>query len=169
MALATSFNECNRVNFKGNKRIQCLKPINEVGFCIKCASFKSVKKDKSVALLSYNIEAHNAPMIKYCLKVLPLSNYQILQSCFSINILTPKNIIDLIFFNDKYEQRLYIMGRLIWHIISPEALKFIDEKIFLITCMLDQYDDKGLLDLKHLLISTKINSNHLDLLHNQFN
>ena len=165
MALATSFNECNRVRFKGNQRIQCLAPIDEVGFCEPCASLNSVKKDKDMALLLNNIEAHNLPMIKYCLNVLPLSNYQILKSCYSINALTPKKIIDLIYFNDKYEQRLYIMGIFFHNRISPQTLKFVYEKIFLITCLLDSYDDKGLLDLKHLLISTKISQNHLDLLH----
>lgn len=162
MALATNFSVCNSCKFRGNERIQCLKLSVINGYCEKHRYGTN-----NISLLSDNIEMHNYKMVKYCLKNLSLSNYEIMYSCMSINTLTPKPLIDLIYFNDVYEQQKNIHGKPALDRVSIDAKKFICEKLFLIHCLLDEYEDKGLMDLKNKIIITKINEKHLKYLHSK--
>lgn len=163
--LATNFNECNFTKFAGDKRMQCLKSIEIKGLCKKCYNYIYREKDINEILLEENIKAQNYDMVKYCLKEFSLSSYQIMKSCYSINILTPTKIFDLIYFNDQYNQHLRIDGKSVFNRLSSKTLQFMFEKIFLIKYLLDTYEDKGLLDLKSFIIITKIKNEHLDLLH----
>ena len=154
--LATSFTQCN-AKLIGNK--QCLKE-TLTGFCDLHHS------DDNAELLRVNISLNNYPMVKHWLKTLSISNYDIMKCYYNINMNTLKPIVDLIYFCSNYQQGLYITGRSIYDRLSPKTLLFMYEKIFLTNCLLDQYKDRGLFDIKTRLLSTKIDEEHFDLLHN---
>ncbi len=164
--LATSFNECNvPKSFTGR---QCLN-ITSTGICKTCPKvFGNYSTAHiSVQLLYSNIVVNNYPMVKLCLKMWSFSSFEIMRCFYAINTRTYQSIMDLLYFNTCYYQGPLIMGKSIYNMLSPKTLSFICEKIFIIDCLLDCFDDKGLFDLKRRLISTKIDEHHLDMLHDK--
>lgn len=156
--LAVNFNECN----KWLKTRQCLEPIYKKGFCKFC--WDNAKGVSTLLLLQENIRSNNRYMVKKCLNELALSQYDIIISLYSISS-APPNIADLIYFHDGYEQRPFINHKPALIRLSPNTILFICERIFLINCLLNTFQDRGILDLKYKLMSTKINQDHLDYIY----